>query len=62
MLLVPSTLLFYLFFSFNFSVFGAIDDAVVYTFDASGKIWLLVEYLTVVLTELNILIAAILTV
>ena len=42
--------------------FGAIDDTIVYAFDASGKIWLLVEDLVVVPTELNILIVAILTV
>ena len=43
---------------FSFQSFGA----VVYAFDASRKIWLLVEDLIVVLTDLNILIVAILTV
>ena len=62
MLLVSSTLLFYLFFSFSFSAFGAVDDTVVYAFDACGKIWLLVEDLIVVPTELKILIVAILIV
>ena len=62
MLLVPSTLLLYLFFGFSFSAFGVVDDIVVYTFNASGKIWLLVDDLTVVLTEVKILIVAILAV
>ena len=51
-----------LLFIFSFHAFGVIDDTVVYAFNSSRKVWFLVEDFFIVLTELKILIVAILTV